>query len=52
MLGTAQIWILRERLLKIAVWVDRSMRRIVLRLPQAFPWREAWRQLAQTLTAT
>jgi hypothetical protein len=27
-LGAAQIWILRERLLKVAVWVERSARRI------------------------
>jgi hypothetical protein len=51
-LGAAQIWILRERLLKVAVWVERSVRRIVLHLPQSFPWREAWQQLAQALRAT
>jgi hypothetical protein len=36
--GSAQVWTLRERLVKIAVWVERSVRRIVLHLPQAFPW--------------
>jgi hypothetical protein len=51
-LGAAQIWILRERLLKIAVWVDRSARRIVLHLPKTFPWREAWQHLAHALGAT
>jgi hypothetical protein len=51
-LGAAQIWILRERLLKVAVWVDRSVRRIVLHLPQTFPWREAWQHLARALSAT
>jgi hypothetical protein len=51
-LGTAQVWTLRERLVKIAVWVERSARRIVLHLPQAFPWRDTWRALAQALTAT
>ena len=51
-LGAAQIWTLRERLLKIAVWVTRSVRRIVLHLPQAFPWRDAWCELAQALTAS
>jgi hypothetical protein len=50
-LGAAQIWILRERLLKVAVWVDRSVRRIVLHLPQTFPWREAWQHLARALRA-
>jgi hypothetical protein len=51
-LGAAQIGTLRERLVKIAVWVERSMRRIVLHLPQAFPWRDTWRDLAHALTAT
>ena len=50
--GAAQVWTLRERLLKVAVWIERSVRRIVLHLPQAFPWRDTWRQLAQALTAT
>jgi DDE family transposase len=49
---SAQVWTLRERLLKVAVWVERSVRRIVLHLPQAFPWRDTWRDLAQALTAT
>jgi hypothetical protein len=51
-LGAAQIWILRERLLKVAVWVERSVRRIVLHLPQSFPWRAAWQHLAHALGAT
>src|SRR5881409_2117676 len=50
--GSAQVWTLRERLLKVAVWVERSVRRIVLHLPQAFPWRDTWRDLAHALTAT
>ena len=50
-LGAAQIWILRERLLKVAVWVERSVRRIVLHLPQTFPWRETWQHLAHALGA-
>jgi hypothetical protein len=49
--GTAQVWTLRERLLKIAVWVERSVRRIVLHLPQSFPWRDAWQHLARALSA-
>ena len=51
-LGAAQVWTLRERLVKIAVWVERSVRRIVLHLPQAFPWCDTWRDLAQALTVT
>jgi hypothetical protein len=38
-------------LLKIAVWVERSVRRIVLHFPEAFPWRDAWQQLAHALGA-
>jgi len=48
----AQVGTLRERLLKVAVWVERSVRRIVLHLPTAFPWLRPWRQLAQALGAT
>ena len=51
-LGAAQVWTLRERLVKVAVWVERSVRRIVLHLPHAFPWRDTWHELAQALTAT
>jgi hypothetical protein len=51
-LGAAQTWILRERVLKVAVWVERSVRRIVLHLPLTFPWRDAWQQLAHALSAT
>jgi hypothetical protein len=50
--GPAQVWTLRERLVKVAVWIECSVRRIVLHLPQAFPWRDTWRDLAQALTAT
>src|SRR4029453_4651769 len=41
----AQVTTLRERLLKLAVWVERSVRRIVLHLPMDFPWVPTWRQL-------
>src|SRR5262249_24542417 len=34
----AQVTLLRERLIKLAVWVQRSARRIVLHLPLSFPW--------------
>jgi hypothetical protein len=50
--GSAQVWTLRERLLKIAVWIERSVRRIVLHLPQSFPWRDGWQHLARALIAT
>jgi len=51
-LGAAQVCTLRERVLKIAVRVERSVRRIVLHLPEAFPGRDTWRELAQALGAT
>ena len=48
----AQITTLRERLLKLAVWVECSARRIVLHLPLTFPWLPTWRQLARAVGAT
>ena len=48
----AQVTTLRERLLKVAVWVERSVRRIVLHLPLTFPWLSTWRHLARAVGAT
>jgi hypothetical protein len=48
----AQVTTLRERLLKLAVWVERSARRIVLHLPTTFPWLPTWRHLARAVGAT
>src|SRR5881296_593771 len=48
----AQVTTLRERLIKLAVWVESSARRIVLHLPLTFPWRPTWRQLARAVGAT
>ena len=48
----AQVTTLRERLVKLAVWVERSARRIVLHLPLTFPWLRTWRQLARAIGAT
>jgi Transposase DDE domain group 1 len=42
----AQVTTLRERLLKVAVWVTQSVRRIVLHFPTSFPWQPAWWQIA------
>lgn len=42
----AQVSTLRERLLKLAAWVERSVRRLVLHLPTTYPWLSTWRQLA------
>lgn len=42
----AQVSTLRLELLKIGVQVIPSVRRIVLRLPEAFPFRDGWQALA------
>jgi hypothetical protein len=42
----AQVATLRLELLKIGVQVLASVRRLVLRLPAAFPYRDGWRALA------
>jgi hypothetical protein len=50
-LATAQVSTLRERLLKLAVWVEKSVRRIVLHFPVNFPWITCWKHLAEAVTA-
>ena len=50
--ASAQVSTLRERLLKLAVWVERSVRRLVLHLPQCAPWGETWRRVAVAVGAT
>jgi len=50
-LANAQVHTLRERLLKLAVWVQRSTRRIVLHLPDSAPWRSDWCRIARTIGA-
>jgi hypothetical protein len=47
----AQVWTLRERLLKLGAWIERSVRRIVLHLPQSAPWRADWCRVARVLGA-
>jgi len=47
----AQVSTLRERLLKLGVWVTCSVRRIVLHLPQSSPWRSDWCRIARSLGA-
>lgn len=48
----AQVATLRLELLKIGVQVLTSVRRVVLRLPQAFPFRDGWRRIALQSGAT
>jgi Transposase DDE domain group 1 len=50
--AAAQVTTLRERLIKLAVWVQRSVRRIVLHVPAAAPWLTTWRHLAHAVGAT
>jgi hypothetical protein len=44
-LGRAQFDTLRLRLLKVAAWVSQSVRRILVRLPKAFPYAGLFRNL-------
>jgi DDE family transposase len=50
--ATAQVATLRERLLKLAVGVERSVRRVVLHLPHCAPWGDTWRRVAIAVGAT
>jgi hypothetical protein len=48
----AQVWTLRERLLKLGARVVVSVRRMVLHLPASFPYLPAFRQVAVALGAS
>lgn len=50
-LRSAQVNTLRERLLKLAVRVERTVRRIVLHLPQHFGWQAEWQHIATAFGA-
>ena len=47
----AQVSTLRERLLKVGVWIEVSVRRIVLHLPTSYPFKQDWGRLAAALGA-
>lgn len=47
----AQVATLRDRLLKIGVQVSSSVRRILFRLPETFPFRDDWMRIAASLGA-
>lgn len=47
----AQVWMLRDHLLKLGASVVVSMRRIVLHLPVSFPDYDTWRRIAVSLGA-
>jgi hypothetical protein len=48
----AQVWTLRERLLKLGARVLVSVRRVVVRLPASFPFLPTFRQVALALGAS
>jgi hypothetical protein len=50
--ASAQVSTLRERLFKLGVRVERSVRRIVLHLPLGYPWFQTWRSIAEAVGAT
>ncbi|HYV30970.1 MAG TPA: IS1380 family transposase [Candidatus Binatia bacterium] len=47
----AQVWTLRERLLKLGARVVRSVRRVVLHLPHSFPFLDTFHRVALALGA-
>jgi hypothetical protein len=50
-LARAQVWTLRERLLKLGARVVSSVRRLVVHLPQSFPWQSEFQKVAHALGA-
>jgi hypothetical protein len=50
-LANAQVTTLREKLLKQAVWIEKSTRRLVFHMPDSAPWRRDWCQIARQLGA-
>lgn len=47
----AQVSTLRERLLKLGVWIETSVRRVVLHLPMGAPFADEWRRIARSVGA-
>ena len=47
----AQVSTLRLRLLKLGVWIESSLRRIVLHLPTSTPYADDWRRIAISVGA-
>lgn len=47
----AQVSTLRERLLKLGVWVERSVRRVVLHLPESVAHLKDWMRIARSVGA-
>ena len=51
-LAKARVSTLRERLIKLGVWIEQSVRRVVLHLPDSAPWRDDWMSVARWAGAT
>lgn len=49
--ASAQVSTLRERLFKLGAWLERSVRRLVIHLPDGAPWRSKWCRMARALGA-
>lgn len=49
--ASAQVSTLRERLVKLGAWVESSVRRIVLHLPDSFPYLDEWLRIARSVGA-
>ena len=49
--ANAQVSTLQLRLLKIGVWIKRTVRRVVMHLPDSFPWKADWCHIARRLGA-
>ena len=47
----SQVSTLRDRLLKLGVWVETSVRRLVLHLPISAPFADEWRRIARSIGA-
>ncbi len=47
----AQVNTLRLRLLKLGVWIESSVRRIVMHLPMSTPFADDWRRIARSVGA-
>ena len=47
----SQVSTLRDRLLKLGVWIETSVRRIVLHMPIGAPFADEWRRIARSVGA-
>src|SRR5690606_18353052 len=47
----SQVSTLRDRLLKLGVWIETSVRRVVLHLPMGAPFADEWRRIARSISA-